>query len=64
MVGVKVAGAVRQVTSGACLLSTQMLIGTDVGAVPQEPLCLGFKQLTCRGDCLTFSGRLRPSTLI
>lgn len=61
MVGAQVAGAVRLVTSGARLL---MLIGTDAGAVPQELLCLGFKQLTCRGDCLTFSGRLRPSTLI
>lgn len=52
------------VMSVACLLRTLMLIGADVGAVPWELFCLGFRQLTCWRDCLTFSGSLRPSSLI
>lgn len=35
-----------------------MLIDADVDALPWELFCLGFRQLTCWRDCLTFSGSL------
>lgn len=41
-----------------------MLIGADVGAVQRGLFCLGFRQLTCWRDSLTFSGSPRPSSLI
>lgn len=40
------------------------IICADVKAVSWEPLCCDIRQLTCRLDCLTFSGWLRLSTLI
>lgn len=53
------------VSGSYCMLTISvMIICADVWAVSWEPLCCDIRQLTCRRDCLTFSGWLRLSTLI